>query len=84
MADTVPDRLNSSVLDVEAVRRDFPILSETVYGKPLVFMDSGASAQKPRQVIDAMRHCMEHQYSNVHRGAHYLSAATTDAFDQAR
>lgn len=84
MADTAPDRPNSSVLDVEAVRRDFPILSETVYGKPLVFMDSGASAQKPRQVIDAMRHCMEHQYSNVHRGAHYLSAATTDAFEQAR
>jgi cysteine desulfurase/selenocysteine lyase len=84
MADTAPDRPNSSVLDVEAVRRDFPILSETVYGKPLVFLDSGASAQKPRQVIDAMRHCMEHQYSNVHRGAHYLSAATTDAFEQAR
>jgi len=84
MADTISDRVNSNVLDVEAVRRDFPILAETIYGKPLVFMDSGASAQKPRQVIDAMRHCMEHQYSNVHRGAHFLSAATTDAFEQAR
>jgi len=75
---------NSTAYDVEAVRRDFPILSETVYGKPLVFLDSGASAQKPRQVIDAMRHCMEHQYSNVHRGAHYMSAATTDAHENAR
>ncbi len=84
MAEPVSDRLNSSVLDVEAVRRDFPILSETVYGKPLVFMDSGASAQKPRQVINAMKNCMERQYSNVHRGAHYMSAATTDAFEQAR
>ena len=55
MADTVSDRPNSSVLDVEAVRRDFPILSETVYGKPLVFMDSGASAQKPRQVIERVQ-----------------------------
>lgn len=84
MPDTTAQRANSTVLDVEAVRRDFPILAETVYGKPLVFLDSGASAQKPRQVIDAMRHAMEHQYSNVHRGAHYMSAATTDAFEGAR
>ncbi|MEC9346011.1 MAG: cysteine desulfurase [Pseudomonadota bacterium] len=84
MADTGTRLQNSNVLDVEAVRRDFPILSETVYGKPLVFLDSGASAQKPRQVIDAMRHAMEHQYSNVHRGAHYMSAATTDTFEGAR
>ena len=86
MADSRPAAAgaNSTAYDVDAVRRDFPILSEKVYGKPLVFLDSGASAQKPRQVIDAMRHCMEHQYSNVHRGAHYLSAATTDAFETAR
>ncbi|PJK31673.1 aminotransferase class V-fold PLP-dependent enzyme [Minwuia thermotolerans] len=85
MADSrAPVLANSTAYNVEAVRRDFPILSETVYGKPLVFLDSGASAQKPRQVIEAMRDCMEHQYSNVHRGAHYMSAATTDAFETAR
>ncbi|WP_416899514.1 MAG: aminotransferase class V-fold PLP-dependent enzyme [Minwuia sp.] len=81
MADTLK---NSTAYDVDAVRRDFPILSEKVYGKPLVFLDSGASAQKPRQVIDAMSACMERQYSNVHRGAHYMSAATTDEHEKAR
>lgn len=85
MADSrAPVLANSTAYNVDAVRRDFPILSETVYGKPLVFLDSGASAQKPRQVIEAMRDCMEHQYSNVHRGAHYMSATTTDAFETAR
>ena len=83
MADT-STRLNSTTYDVDAVRRDFPILSEKVYGKPLVFLDSGASAQKPRQVIDAMSDCMQREYSNVHRGAHYMSAATTDAHENAR
>jgi len=81
MADTLK---NSTAYDVDAVRRDFPILSEKVYGKPLVFLDSGASAQKPRQVIDAMSACMQRQYSNVHRGAHYMSAATTDEHEKAR
>lgn len=81
MADTLK---NSTAYDVDAVRRDFPILSEKVYGKPLVFLDSGASAQKPRQVIDAMSACMQRQYSNVHRGAHFMSAATTDEHEKAR
>lgn len=75
---------NSRVYDVDAIRRDFPILSREVYGKPLVFLDSGASAQKPRAVIDAVSGAYENQYSNVHRGAHYLSATTTDAFEQSR
>jgi cysteine desulfurase/selenocysteine lyase len=70
--------------DVEAVRADFPILSRTVYDKPLVYLDNGASAQKPRAVIEAVRFCYEEQYANVHRGAHYLSGATTDAFESAR
>jgi len=70
--------------DVETVRADFPILKRTVYGKPLVYLDNGASAQKPRAVIDAVRFCYEEQYANVHRGAHYLSGATTDAFENAR
>ena len=55
-------------LDVARVREDFPILSQTVRGKPLVFLDSAASAQKPRQVISAMTRCMETAYANVHRG----------------
>ncbi len=70
--------------DVAAVRADFPILSREVYGKPLVYLDNGASAQKPRAVIDAMTHAMESEYANVHRGLHYLSNAATQAFEDAR
>ena len=70
--------------DVGRIRRDFPILSQPVRGKPLVFLDSGASAQKPRQVIDAMVRCMEERYANVHRGAYFLSEAATEAYEAAR
>ncbi len=56
--------------DVEAVRADFPILSQTVHGKPLVYLDSGASAQKPKAMIEAMRHSFEECYANVQRGAY--------------
>jgi cysteine desulfurase/selenocysteine lyase len=70
--------------DVERVRQDFPILSEMVYGKPLVFLDSAASAQKPRAVIDAVSHCYEAEYANIHRGVYYLSMKATDAFEEAR
>ena len=70
--------------DVERVRRDFPILSEIVHGKPLVFLDSAASAQKPRQVIDALRYVYEHEYANVHRGIYYLSERATRRFEEAR
>jgi len=73
-----------SAFDVEKVRADFPILSREVYGKPLVFLDSGASAQKPRVVIDCMREVYETYYANVHRGAHYLSQRATDAYEEAR
>ncbi len=72
------------VFDVEAVRRDFPILSRQVHGKPLVFLDSAASAQKPVQVMDAERHIYEHEYANVHRGIHYLSQICTDRMEAAR
>lgn len=74
----------ATVFDVEAVRRDFPILSRSVHGKPLVFLDSAASAQKPRQVIDAERHVYEHEYANVHRGIYYLSQVATDRMEAAR
>ncbi len=71
-------------LDVEALRAEFPILSRQAYGKRLVYLDSAASAQKPRAVIDAMSHAMEHSYANVHRGLHLLSNETTAAFEDAR
>jgi cysteine desulfurases, SufS subfamily len=70
--------------DVEAVRKDFPILSRQVYGKPLVYLDNGASAQKPQAVIDAITHAYSQEYANVHRGLHFLSNAATDAYEAAR
>ena len=72
------------VLDVDRVRADFPILSREVHDKPLVYLDNGASAQKPRAVIDATLHCWENAYANVHRGLHTLSGEATDAFEAAR
>jgi cysteine desulfurase / selenocysteine lyase len=70
--------------DVAANRADFPILSRTVYGKPLVYLDNGASAQKPQAVIDAITHAYSNEYANVHRGLHFLSNAATDAYENAR
>lgn len=69
---------------VARVRKDFPILSTTHRGKPLVFLDSGASAQKPRAVIEAMKEMMETAYANVHRGAYHLSEQATEAYEAAR
>jgi cysteine desulfurase / selenocysteine lyase len=70
--------------DVEALRAEFPILSRQVNGRPLVYLDSAASAQKPRAVIKAMVEAMEGSYANVHRGLHTLANETTDAFERAR
>ncbi len=70
--------------DAMRARADFPILEQQVYGRPLVFLDSAASAQKPRAVIDAVRHCYEHEYANIHRGVYYLSERTTAAVEGAR
>lgn len=70
--------------DVEAIRADFPILYREVYGKPLVYLDNAASAQKPRSVIEAMDHVNRFEYANVHRGLHYLSNTTTQRFEDAR
>jgi cysteine desulfurase / selenocysteine lyase len=70
--------------DVETIRAEFPILSQQVYGKPLVYLDNAASAQKPRAVIDAMVRTMETGYSNVHRGLHYMANAATEGFEGAR
>lgn len=74
----------SDSYDVEAIRRDFPILHRQVHGKPLVYLDNGASAQKPQCVIDAVSHAYSQEYANVHRGLHYLSNAATDAYEAAR
>jgi cysteine desulfurase/selenocysteine lyase len=70
--------------DVEAARAEFPILAREVHGKPLIYLDSGASAQKPRAVIEAMTRLMETSYANVHRGLHTLANETTDAYEKAR
>ena len=71
-------------LDVQRIRGDFPILTQQIRGKPLTFLDSAASAMKPRPVIDAMVTAMETQYANVHRGLHWMSERTTDAFEGTR
>ncbi|MBU3030437.1 cysteine desulfurase [Paracoccus marinaquae] len=70
--------------DIDKVRADFPILSRQVNGKPLVYLDSGASAQKPRQVIDAITRAYEGEYANVHRGLHFLSNLATDNYERVR
>ncbi|MDP2494011.1 cysteine desulfurase [Shimia thalassica] len=70
--------------DVAKIRRDFPILSREVNGKPLVYLDNGASAQKPQVVIDAITNAYSNEYANVHRGLHYLSNLATDKYEAVR
>ena len=70
--------------DIDKVRKDFPILAETVYGKPLVYLDNGATTQKPQAVIDALVTYYSSYNSNVHRGVHFLSQKATDAEEAAR
>ena len=72
------------MFDVAKIRSQFPILSRTVNGKPLVYLDNGASAQKPQVVIDAVTTAYSHEYANVHRGLHYLSNLATDKYEAAR
>jgi cysteine desulfurase/selenocysteine lyase len=74
----------SGGFDVDSIRADFPILFREVYGKPLVYLDNGASAQKPRSVLDAIEHAYKFEYANVHRGLHFLSNAATAKFEEAR
>jgi cysteine desulfurase/selenocysteine lyase len=81
---TVAQRAIKSAYDVDAIRRDFPILSREVYGKPLVYLDNAASAQKPKAVLDAIMKSYTREYANVHRGLHYLSNAATQAYEEAR
>ena len=74
----------AEAFDVERIRADFPILHRDVYGKPLVYLDNAASAQKPRAVLDAIQHAYAHEFANVHRGLHYLSNTATAAYESAR
>ena len=74
----------SGGFDVDSIRADFPILFREVYGKPLVYLDNGASAQKPRSVLDAIEHAYKFEYANVHRGLHFLSNAATAKYEEAR
>jgi len=73
-----------TMYDVDTIRADFPILSREVNGKPLVYLDNGASAQKPKVVIDAIAHAYSHEYSNVHRGLHTLSNIATEKYEGVR
>jgi cysteine desulfurase/selenocysteine lyase len=75
---------NASIYDVDRIRADFPALSMQVYGKPLVYLDNGASAQKPKPVIERMVQAAYYEYANVHRGLHYLANAATDNYEAAR
>jgi cysteine desulfurase/selenocysteine lyase len=76
--------LSSTSFDVEAIRRDFPILREQVNGRPLIWLDNGATTQKPQSVIDRLTYFYQHENSNVHRAAHELAARSTDAYESAR
>ena len=72
------------MLDIQKIRTDFPILNEKIRGKQLVYLDNGASTQKPQVVIDAESYYYEHQYANIHRGVHYLSQVGTDLYENVR
>ena len=74
----------ASPYDVASIRADFPILFREVYGRPLVYLDNGASAQKPRSVLEAIDYAYRMEYANVHRGLHYLSNTATSKFEEAR
>lgn len=70
--------------NLSQVRKDFPILTKKIYGKPLVYLDNAATTHKPHQVIERLFHLFSHEYSNIHRGVHYLSQRATDGYEQAR
>ena len=76
--------VSNGAYDVNRIRADFPILATKVYGKPLVYLDNAASAQKPKVVLDRMRQAATEQYANVHRGLHFLANEATEAYEDAR
>src|ERR687885_603168 len=76
--------VSNGAYDVNRIREDFPILGMQVYGKPLVYLDNAASAQKPKSVLDRIQQAYTSEYANVHRGLHYLANAATEAYEGAR
>src|SRR6195952_3000104 len=84
MSDSWHPAVSNGAYDVNRIREDFPILAMQVYGKPLVYLDSAASAQKPKAVLDRMQQAYTSEYSNVHRGLHYLANAATEGYEGAR
>ena len=76
--------VSNGAYDVNRIREDFPILGMQVYGKPLVYLDNAASAQKPKAVLDRIQQAYTSEYSNVHRGLHYLANAATEGYEGAR
>ena len=69
------------MIDIQKIRAEFPILSQTVHGKPLVYFDNGATSQKPQIVLEAIQHYYEQINANIHRGVHTLSQLATDAYE---
>ena len=76
--------VTNGAYDVARIREDFPILAMQVYGKPLVYLDNAASAQKPKVVLDRIQQAYTSEYANVHRGLHYLANAATEGYEGAR
>src|SRR5947199_10277899 len=76
--------VSNGAYDVARIREDFPILAMQIYGKPLVYLDNAASAQKPRAVLDRLDEAYTTQYANVHRGLHFLANEATEAYENAR
>src|SRR5689334_20656745 len=77
-------QLKKKMTDWSALRADFPVLDQKVHGHPLIYFDNAATSQKPRVVLEALRHYYEHDNANVHRGIHELSNRATTAFEAAR
>ncbi|MFZ0654048.1 MAG: aminotransferase class V-fold PLP-dependent enzyme, partial [Pseudolabrys sp.] len=81
---TMHPAVSNGSYDLARIRADFPALAMQVYGKPLVYLDNAASAQKPRQVLDRLQKAYTKEYANVHRGLHYLANEATEAYEGAR
>src|SRR5258707_1429873 len=81
---TMHPAVTNGAYSVARIREDFPILAMQVYGKPLVYLDNAASAQKPKAVLERLHHAYTAEYANVHRGLHYLANAATEAYEDAR
>lgn len=77
-------QIKTSTIDIESIRRDFPVLNQEVYGQPLVYLDNAATTQKPRQVLEVLSRYYSMENSNVHRGVHYLSQKATDQVEESR